>query len=90
MGSQSVLCPVCQGVVPATGKEAYTALRGRLILTNGYCAGGCAERRAEEQALQQTQQQTQQMARPEPAPAPVAPVQMAPAMPVRTPLRVVR
>ncbi|MEV6034013.1 hypothetical protein AB0L65_22870 [Nonomuraea sp. NPDC052116] len=72
--------------MPATGKEAYTALRGRLILTNGYCAGGCAERRAEEQA----QQQTQQMARPEPAPAPVAPVQMAPAMPVRTPLRVVR
>jgi hypothetical protein len=86
VGSQSVLCPVCQGVVPATGKEAYTALRGRLILTNGYCAGGCAERRAEEQA----QQQTQQMARPEPAPAPVAPVQVAPAVPVRTPLRVVR
>ncbi len=82
MGSQSVLCPVCQGVVPATGKEAYTPLRGRLILTNGYCSGGCAERRAEEQA----QQQTQQMARPEP----VAPVQVAPAMPVRTPLRVVR
>ncbi|MBB5782263.1 hypothetical protein [Nonomuraea jabiensis] len=82
VGSQSVLCPVCQGVVPATGKEAYTPLRGRLIVTNGYCAGGCAERRAEEQA----QQQTQQMVRPEPAVAPVAPVQV----PVRTPLRVVR
>ncbi|MFI7611153.1 hypothetical protein ACIBP6_08020 [Nonomuraea terrae] len=22
-------------------------MRGRLIVTNGYCAGGCAERRAE-------------------------------------------
>ncbi|MGI5271841.1 hypothetical protein ACQEUU_21995 [Nonomuraea sp. CA-218870] len=46
MGNESVLCPVCQGVLPADGREAYTPLRGRLILTNGYCAGGCAERRA--------------------------------------------
>ncbi|TDD31786.1 hypothetical protein E1286_44430 [Nonomuraea terrae] len=47
MGNESVLCPVCQGVRPASGKESYTPLRGRLIVTNGYCAGGCAERRAE-------------------------------------------
>ena len=46
MGNESVLCPVCQGVLPADGREAYTPLRGRLILTNGYCPGGCAERRA--------------------------------------------
>jgi hypothetical protein len=46
VGNESVLCPVCQGVLPADGREAYTPLRGRLILTNGYCPGGCAERRA--------------------------------------------
>lgn len=46
MGTESVLCPVCQGVLPASGRESYTALRGRLIVTNGYCAGGCEERRA--------------------------------------------
>lgn len=63
MGSQSVLCPVCQGVLPASGRDAYTPLRGRLIVTNGYCGGGCAERRAE---LEQAQQ-TQQMVRPLPA-----------------------
>ncbi|MFC4012097.1 hypothetical protein ACFOY2_33020 [Nonomuraea purpurea] len=57
MGSQSVLCPVCQGVVPASGKEAYTALRGRLIVTNGYCAGGCAERA--EAAADQVRQEEQ-------------------------------
>ncbi|SPL89022.1 unnamed protein product [[Actinomadura] parvosata subsp. kistnae] len=34
---------MCQRVLPATGKESYTPLRGRLIVTNGYCAGGCAE-----------------------------------------------
>ncbi|MFI7132723.1 hypothetical protein ACIBQ1_44085 [Nonomuraea sp. NPDC050153] len=76
--------------MPATGKEAYTALRARLVLTNGYCAGGCAERRAEEQAQQQTQQVAQQVVRPQPA---VEPVPVAPAAPVRqvvTPLRVVR
>ncbi|GAA3262353.1 hypothetical protein GCM10020216_103870 [Nonomuraea helvata] len=67
VGSQSVLCEVCQGVLPASGKEAYTTLRSRLILSNGYCVGGCAERRAEEQA----QQQTQQMVRPQPAPVSV-------------------
>jgi hypothetical protein len=57
MGNQSVLCPVCQGVLPASGRESYTTLRGRLIVTNGYCAGGCAERRA-------SMEQTQQLSRP--------------------------
>ncbi|MEV0824846.1 hypothetical protein ACWDA3_40530 [Nonomuraea rubra] len=87
MGNESVLCPVCRRVLPATGKESYTPLRGRLIVTNGYCAGGCAE------AAGQAQQQTQQMVRPQAAPSPVpmpdagqgqAPVQQ------RAPLRVVR
>jgi hypothetical protein len=71
-----VLCPVCQGVLPASGKEAYTALRGRLIVTNGYCQGGCAERRAE------ADEQTQQMARPAPVAAPVASPVAAPVAPV--------
>ncbi len=87
MGNESVLCPVCQGVLPASGKESYTAGRGRLIVTNGYCPGGCAERRAEMVA-----EQTRQMARPQPSPAPVAgaaPMQ-APVGAGRAPLRVVR
>nr|SBO96503.1 hypothetical protein BN4615_P6019 [Nonomuraea gerenzanensis] len=98
MGNESVLCPVCQGVLPASGKESYTALRGRLIVTNGYCAGGCAERHAEmaQQAQQQALQQTQQMTRPQalPSPAPMPnqgpnPVQ-GPVGSGRAPLRVVR
>lgn len=91
MGSQSVLCEVCQGVLPASGKESYTTLRGRLIVTNGYCAGGCAERRAE----MEQQAQTQQMARPQPGPSPVpAPASVVPPVAAvgagRAPLRVVR
>ncbi|MET7335736.1 hypothetical protein [Nonomuraea sp. NPDC005650] len=70
--------------MPATGKEAYTSLRARLVLTNGYCAGGCAERRAEEQAQQQTQQVAQQVPRPQPA------AEQVPVRQVVTPLRVVR
>ncbi|TDD02982.1 hypothetical protein [Nonomuraea diastatica] len=75
VGSQSVLCQMCQGVLPASGKEAYTALRGRLIVSNGYCGGGCAERRAEEEAAQR-------VARPQPQAAPARPV-AAGAGPVR-------
>lgn len=70
MGNQSVLCPVCQGVLPATGRESYTTLRGRLIVTNGYCGGGCAERRAE---MERTQQMTRPSAPVVPAAPPVAP-----------------
>jgi hypothetical protein len=44
-----VLCQVCLGVLPASGREAYTAARARLIVTNGYCDGGCAERAREAQ-----------------------------------------
>lgn len=76
MGIESVLCPVCQGVLPASGKEAYTKLRGRLIVTNGYCGGGCAERVAQER--------TREVARPRPG-VPVEPVpvaEAAPAMPL--------
>jgi hypothetical protein len=62
VGTQSVLCPVCQGVLPATGRESYTSLRARLIVTNGYCAGTCADRQAESE-------QTRQIARPVAAPA---------------------
>lgn len=72
MGNQSVLCPVCQGVLPASDREAYTPLRGRLILTNGYCGGGHAERRAEVAEVEETRQ----VARPLPVPGVVAPVPM--------------
>lgn len=81
MGSQSVLCPVCQRVLPASGKDAYTPLRGRLIVTNGYCGGGCAERRAEAVAAEQTRQ----VARPQ---QPVAPPAAGP-QPVPVPAAVV-
>ncbi|MGR6918987.1 hypothetical protein ACU635_32470 [[Actinomadura] parvosata] len=78
-------------MLPATGKESYTPLRGRLIVTNGYCAGGCAE--VTEQTLAE-QAQTQQMTRPQPvvpspAPMPVQnPAQVQPA--AHAGLRVVR
>jgi hypothetical protein len=95
VGNESVLCPMCRGVLPASGKESYTASRGRLIVTNGYCSGGCAEAADQTQqmaARQQVQQQaaevTQQVARPRPAPSP-APVPV-PAGAGRAPLRVVR
>ncbi|MFI6182451.1 hypothetical protein ACIA8R_43475 [Nonomuraea sp. NPDC051191] len=57
---------MCQGVLPASGREAYTPLRGRLIVTNGYCAGGHAEGRAEAAQVEQVEQ-TRQVARPMPA-----------------------
>ncbi|MEU7001941.1 hypothetical protein [Nonomuraea sp. NPDC046570] len=60
---------MCTGVLPATGKEAYTPARGRLILSNGYCEGGCAER--EPQALPQPQVLRQ-------GPPPQEPVRQAP------------
>lgn len=56
MGNDAVLCQVCQGVLPASGRESYTATRARLIVTNGYCEGGCAERIAARQQPQLHQQ----------------------------------
>lgn len=60
MGNDSVLCQVCQGVLPASGRDAYTTARGRLIVTNGYCEGGCAERMAAQQPQRQQPQYRQQ------------------------------
>ncbi|MBB2912409.1 hypothetical protein FHS43_003692 [Streptosporangium becharense] len=37
MDRQSVVCHKCTGVLLATDSRTYTAQRGRLILTNGYC-----------------------------------------------------
>lgn len=68
MGNESVLCPVCRGVLPASGKESYTAVRGRLIVSNGYCAGGCAEV-VERPVVDESQVRTQEMARTRPAEA---------------------
>ncbi|MBN6054877.1 hypothetical protein JYK22_23275, partial [Nonomuraea sp. RK-328] len=69
VGTESVLCPVCQGVLPASGRESYTALRGRLIVTNGYCAGGCEERRAATEPIRRMPRQ-----------APMVPGGVAPAV----------
>ncbi|MEU4549949.1 hypothetical protein [Nonomuraea dietziae] len=44
MENDGILCQVCQGVLLASDRKAYTPARGRLIVTNGYCGGGCAER----------------------------------------------
>jgi hypothetical protein len=38
MDRQSVVCHTCTGVLPATDSRTYTAQRGRLIVSNGYCA----------------------------------------------------
>jgi len=52
------------GVLPASGKEAYTTTRGRMIVSNGYCDGGCAERA--QQSAAQLQPMQQESAQPEP------------------------
>lgn len=68
MGIESVLCPVCRGVLPASGKESYTAVRGRLIVSNGYCAGGCAEV-VGRPVVDESQVRTREMARTRPVEA---------------------
>ncbi|MEU4514438.1 hypothetical protein AB0G05_33475 [Nonomuraea wenchangensis] len=40
---QPLVCPTCQGVLVAPDNSAYTAARGRLIVSNGYCQGHRAE-----------------------------------------------
>ncbi|MER7370363.1 hypothetical protein ACGFI3_13885 [Nonomuraea wenchangensis] len=40
---QPLVCPTCQGVLIAPDNSAYTAARGRLIVSNGYCQGHRAE-----------------------------------------------
>ncbi|GAA3409315.1 hypothetical protein [Streptosporangium vulgare] len=55
MDRQSVVCHKCSGVLLATDSRTYTAQRGRLILTNGYCT--CpAEQAPVEQVTQQQPQ----------------------------------
>ncbi|GAA2353340.1 hypothetical protein GCM10010404_01270 [Nonomuraea africana] len=39
--SEVNVCQVCQGVITPVPPEAYTSVRGRLIVTNGYCRGRC-------------------------------------------------
>ncbi|MFI6456623.1 hypothetical protein ACIBF6_34305 [Streptosporangium amethystogenes] len=58
MDHQSVVCAKCTGVLLATDSRTYTAQRGRLILTNGYC--GCPATQAP--AEQVTEQQPQPVA----------------------------
>jgi hypothetical protein len=80
VGNDAVLCQVCQGVLPATGRDAYTPLRGRLIVTNGYCRGGCVPQRPRQVApAVSSAEETRQMVRPMAA-------QQVPAPPVRVTL----
>lgn len=55
MDRQSVVCHKCSGVLLATDSRTYTAQRGRLILTNGYCT--CPAEQAPVERV--TQQQPQ-------------------------------
>lgn len=56
MDRQSVVCQKCTGVLLATDSRTYTAQRGRLIVTNGYCT--CrAEQAPAEQVVQRQQPQ---------------------------------
>ncbi|MDF5757062.1 hypothetical protein P3X83_31075 [Spongiactinospora sp. TRM90649] len=68
---------MCTGVLPASGSDAYTTARGRLIVSNGYCEGGCAERQATAVAQQHQQQVPHTLpGRPQPPmPQPVQPMQ---------------
>ncbi|MER6174525.1 hypothetical protein [Streptosporangium sp. NPDC001681] len=72
MDHQSVVCVKCTGVLLATDSRTYTAQRGRLILTNGYC--GCPAAQAPvEQVTEQQQPQPaaeQPVAHPQPAHTP--------------------
>ncbi|WP_433368680.1 hypothetical protein [Streptosporangium sp. CA-115845] len=55
MDHQSVVCVKCTGVLLATDSRTYTAQRGRLILTNGYCSCPAAQAPAEPVTEQQPQ-----------------------------------
>ncbi|GAA4100137.1 hypothetical protein GCM10022248_84910 [Nonomuraea soli] len=78
MGNDAVLCQVCQGVLPATGRDSYTPLRGRLIVTNGYCRGGCAQQRP--MPVSPAEEATRQMVRPMPVQNPMQNPMQAPPM----------
>ncbi|MEU4410275.1 hypothetical protein AB0F88_37715 [Streptosporangium sp. NPDC023963] len=69
MDRQSVVCHKCTGVLLATDSRTYTAQRGRLIVTNGYCT--CpAERAPVEQAAQQQPQPVAEQSTPHRQPHP--------------------
>ncbi|WP_436763370.1 hypothetical protein [Streptosporangium sp. V21-05] len=54
MDRQSVVCQKCTGVLLATDSRTYTAQRGRLIVTNGYCT--CPAEQAPVERVVQRQQ----------------------------------
>lgn len=63
MDSQPIVCHTCAGVLLATDSRTYTAQRGRMIVSNGYCT--CPPAAESEPSRQQEQEQA-------PAPAPTA------------------
>ncbi|MGJ6967322.1 hypothetical protein ACSDR0_35935 [Streptosporangium sp. G11] len=60
MDRQSVVCHKCTGVLLATDSRTYTAQRGRLILTNGYCTCPAEQAPTEQAVHQQHQSATEQ------------------------------
>ncbi|GAA3021274.1 hypothetical protein [Streptosporangium longisporum] len=57
MDRQSVVCQKCTGVLLATDSRTYTAQRGRLIVSNGYCTCPAETQAPAEQAHRQQQPQ---------------------------------
>ncbi|WP_329427782.1 hypothetical protein OG339_46885 [Streptosporangium sp. NBC_01495] len=66
MDHQSVVCHKCTGVLLATDSRTYTAQRGRLILTNGYCTCPAEQAPAEQAAHRQPQPAEQPVAHRQP------------------------
>ncbi|WP_344978327.1 hypothetical protein [Streptosporangium fragile] len=77
MDRQSVICHKCTGVLLATDSRTYTAQRGRLILTNGYCTCPSTAQAPVEPAAEQQSQ----------APQPQAPAQPQEAQPRNHPVQ---
>ncbi|MFJ2033877.1 hypothetical protein [Streptosporangium sp. NPDC087985] len=67
MDSQPIVCHTCTGVLLAADSRTYTPQRGRLILTNGYCA--CPTAEEPDTQMQQEQGQGQGQERFSPAQA---------------------
>ncbi|MEU4833073.1 hypothetical protein [Streptosporangium sp. NPDC023615] len=60
MDHQSVVCQKCTGVLLATDSRTYTAQRGRLIVSNGYCTCPAGTEAPAEQAAHRQQQHIEQ------------------------------
>ena len=62
MDRQPIVCNKCTGVLVTTDSRDYTPQRGRLIVTNGYCACPPAVPAAAEPVAHRQPQNEQQQA----------------------------